>query len=78
MQIIHIDGGCSRVPCRPDFNKGNVEFELQLYSTTVITVLGTHEIRPEVEEESEIPDVDLADIIHHENETISKIGIIYF
>ncbi|XP_051162238.1 uncharacterized protein LOC127286101 [Leptopilina boulardi] len=68
--ILHIDGACSRAPTKEEYNKGNVNYELQLFSTTVINVLGAHNIPEIQEEENEIPDVELCDIIHHENNVI--------
>lgn len=70
-QIVHIDGAYFRVPTKPEFNYGNVAFELQLFSTTVINDIGMHEM-PEEEAVQNDPDVDMGDVIHFENQIISK------
>ncbi|XP_043478212.1 uncharacterized protein LOC122508755 isoform X2 [Leptopilina heterotoma] len=72
---LHIDGACARVPIKEGYNKGNVNFELQLYSTTVVTSLGPRELEAVVADEN-ILEVEMDDIVHHENETIKLFAYI--
>ncbi|XP_051155162.1 uncharacterized protein LOC127277815 [Leptopilina boulardi] len=68
-KILHIDGACARVPNNVDYNKGNVLFELQLFSTTKVKCLGNH--LNEEGDPNDIIEVDIQDIIHHEKKIIN-------
>lgn len=43
LQILHLDGVQARPPKLPQFNKGNVRFELLIKETTVVSTLGIYE-----------------------------------
>ncbi|XP_051156731.1 uncharacterized protein LOC127278853 [Leptopilina boulardi] len=73
-KILHIDGGCARVPTKQEFNKGNVSFELQFFSSSVITEVGTH--LNEDNDPDQILEVGIDDIIHHENEMIKLFAYV--
>lgn len=68
-RIVHIDGAFSRVPTRPEYNHGNVPFELQLFPTTIVNDVGLHEVL-EDEDAHDIPEIEFEDIIHYENQMI--------
>lgn len=66
-KILHIDGACARCPKDAEYNRGNVRFELQLFANTEVTILGEHD---DVNDLEEVLEMDLCDIIHHENKII--------
>ncbi|XP_043474310.1 uncharacterized protein LOC122506282 [Leptopilina heterotoma] len=70
--ILHIDGACARVPAKPEYNYGNVRFELQLSAKTVINQVGMHAI--EDVESFDLNVILLADVIHHEGERLKVFG----
>ncbi|XP_043467574.1 uncharacterized protein LOC122501877 isoform X1 [Leptopilina heterotoma] len=73
-EILHIDGAWARVPSRVEFNKGNVPFELQLFSSTIINSLGQHLVAIE-NQDFEI--VDLPNVIHFDStKTIRVIAFL--
>lgn len=74
LQILHIDGACARCPKDAEYNRGNVRFELQLFANTEVTILGEHD---DVNDLEEVLEMDLCDIIHHENKIISMYIIYY-
>ncbi|XP_051162207.1 uncharacterized protein LOC127282149 [Leptopilina boulardi] len=70
--ILHIDGGCARVPSKPEYNYGNVRYELQLSAKTMISQIGMHTIEDDASFDLSV--ISLADVIHHEGERIKVFG----
>ncbi|XP_043466347.1 uncharacterized protein LOC122501138 [Leptopilina heterotoma] len=65
-EILHIDGAWARVPSKAEFNKGNCQFELQLFANTVVVSFGQHLAAVDQEEEEEVVDVDFENLVHCE------------
>lgn len=73
---MHIDGAWARVPSKAEFNKGNCQFELQLFANTVVVSLVQHLAAVDQEEE-EVVDVDFENLVHCEpGSRISELIII--
>jgi len=68
IDYIHLDGVQARTPKFTQFNNGNMPYELQLRSSTIINTLGKYELKNNVQSEH----VKFIDVGNTLNTCVSK------